>query len=129
MTDKERFARDDQRPCGCGKCAPPADRRQVLGWLAGSIAFVQLGPAAAQSDLLDPGKLGKSGAAAKALARLNQASPALLGDLPDMPRWLERPEIGGYLEDLIGRPQFEAVGKFLVAKAEERRKTDEARRA
>lgn len=67
--------------------------------------------------------------ALKDLARLDQATPAVLGDLPDMPRWLERPEIGAYLVDLIAQPQFEAVGKVLAAKAEERRKADEARRA
>lgn len=64
--------------------------------------------------------------ALKDLARLDQATPDVLGNLPDMPRWLERPEIGTYLEDLIGRPQFESVGKVLAAKAEERRAADEA---
>lgn len=66
--------------------------------------------------------------ALKDLARLDQATPALLGDLPNMPQWLGRPEIAGYLEDLIGRPQFEAVGKVLAAKAEELRKAEEAKR-
>jgi hypothetical protein len=41
------------------------DRRDVLAWLAGGVAIAHLGPAAAQSDLLDPGKIGKNGAAAK----------------------------------------------------------------
>jgi hypothetical protein len=50
----------DRRACGCGKCT---GRRYILGWLAGGVAFVQLGPAAAQSDLLDPGKVGKASAA------------------------------------------------------------------
>lgn len=65
MTDKTRSGSDDQRPCGCGKCAQLPDRRHVLGWLAGGVAFAQFGPAAAQSDLLDPGKVGKTGATTK----------------------------------------------------------------
>jgi tetratricopeptide (TPR) repeat protein len=67
--------------------------------------------------------------ALKDLTRLDQATPAVLGDLPAMPQWLERPEIGTYLADLIGRPQVEALGKVLAVKADERRKADEARRA
>lgn len=58
MTDRRACA----CACGCGKCA---DRRQVLGWLAGGVAFVQLGPATAQSDLLDPDKVGKASATTK----------------------------------------------------------------
>jgi hypothetical protein len=66
--------------------------------------------------------------ALKDLARLNLATPDVLGNLADMPRWLERPEMAAYLEDLIGRSQVETVGKVLAVKAEERRKADEDRR-
>ncbi|WP_156520960.1 hypothetical protein [Magnetospirillum moscoviense] len=45
-----------------------ADRRRVMAWLTGGIAFARLGPAAAQSDLLDPAKLGKGGQAPKGAA-------------------------------------------------------------
>lgn len=65
MTDKKRSGIDDHRPCGCGKGVLRPDRRHALAWLAGGVAFVQLDPAAAQSDLLDPGKVGKAGAATK----------------------------------------------------------------
>lgn len=51
------------RGCCCDKCC--TDRRHVLGWLVGGVAFAQLGTAAAQSDLLDPGKVGNTGAATK----------------------------------------------------------------
>ncbi|MBF0324482.1 MAG: tetratricopeptide repeat protein [Alphaproteobacteria bacterium] len=67
--------------------------------------------------------------ALKDLARMDLASPDLLGDLSDMAEWLKKPEIAAFLEDLVGRSQYEAVGKVLAAKAEDRRKADEVRRA